>query len=271
VLLALAGRSLAAEWYVNNRDGNDAFDGRSILPVNESSGPLKTIGAALKRLGPGDVVHVANQGISYYESLTMVGPRFTGVMIEGNGAVISGARPVPLEACAPLGNGLWKFMPRRKAWYQLISAGQVVPEVAVAKGASKLPEVPPGHWTGWRGSIYLQLQPGAGQRLDQLNLEFAGEEVGLTLLDVEDVYISGLEFRHFRLDGVNAHDRCRNVVLDGVRLVENGRAGLAAGGTSRVILRNSAAENNRVAQVLDSELARTRVLSSEPPEPKPAP
>ena len=117
----------------------------------------------------------------------------------------------------------------------------------------------------------MQLQPGAGQRLDQLTLEFAGEEVGLTLLDVEDIYISGLEFRHFRLDGVSAHDRCRNVVLDGVRLVSNGRAGLAAGGTSRVILRNSALENNRVAQVLNSERAQTQVVSSELPEPQPAP
>lgn len=268
-LLSLARVAPATEWFVNNRDGDDRFDGRTMLPVNETTGPVKSIGAALKRLGPGDTVQIANMGIIYYESLSMVGPRFTGVSIQGNGATVSGAKPVPSEAWVSLGNSLWRFTPRRKAHYQLISGDQALTEFAVDKNAAKLRAVPAGQWAGWHGSIYLQLAPHAGQRPDQMALEFAGEEVGLTLLDLNDVLISDLELRHFRLDGINAHDRCRDVVLDNVRLVENGRAGLATGGTSRVTLKDSIVENNRIAQVLDLELARTKVVTSEAPAPAP--
>lgn len=271
VLLALARPSSATDWFVNNRDGDDAFDGRTLMPINEVTGPAKSIGAVLKRLSPGDTVQIANLGIVYHESLTMAGPRFNGVSIQGNGAVVSGAKPVPLGAWLPQGNALWKFTPRRKAYYQLVAGGQAVPEFAVEKTDVKRPAVPAGQWAGWHGSIYLQLAPHAGQNPDLIGLEFAGEEAGLTLLGVNDVLIRGLELRHFRLDGVNAHDRCRNIVLDNVRLVENGRAGLAAGGTSRVTLIDSIVENNRIAQVLDTELAQTKIVTSEAPAPEPAP
>jgi hypothetical protein len=91
-------------------------------------------------------------------------------------------------------------------------------------------------------------------------LEFAAEEVGITLLDAEDVVIRNLELRHFRLDGVNAHDRCKNIVLDHVRLIENGRAGLAVGGSSLVGIKDSELLGNRVTQVLNAEVAQTEIL-----------
>src|SRR5438270_4360769 len=71
--------SPADEWFVDNRDGDDIFDGRLAAPVNERSGPVKAIGSALKRVRPGDTVIVADHGVPYFESLEMVGPRFVGV------------------------------------------------------------------------------------------------------------------------------------------------------------------------------------------------
>ena len=46
------------------------------------------------------------------------------------------------------------------------------------------------------------------------------------------------------------------------RLIENGRAGLAVGGSSLVGLKDSTVEGNRMAQLLNAEVAQTEVLSS---------
>jgi hypothetical protein len=129
-------------------------------------------------------------------------------------------------------------------------------------GSKSLPPIPPGQWAAWHGAIYyhvLPAQPGAAY---DAPLAFAAEEVGITLLDVDDVVIHNLELRHFRLDGVNVHDRCKNIILDGVRLIENGRAGLAVGGSSLVGIKDSEIAGNRVAQVLNTEVAQTEILST---------
>src|SRR5439155_352119 len=136
-------------------------------------------------------------------------------------------------------NEVWRFTPRRKAFYQLISGEKALPEHPLPPGAGNLPEIPAGHWCAWRGSIYYRGLPGKSRTQNDAPLAFAAEEVGITLLDVDDVTIHNLELRHFRLDGVNAHDRCKHVILDSVRFIENGRAGLAAGGSSLIGLKDS--------------------------------
>src|SRR5262249_7318096 len=155
--------------------------------------------------------------------------RFSGgFTIQGNGATVSGAKVVPLDAWKYMGNDVWRFIPFRKAWYQLVGGERALPEVSVPPGAAVLPELPPGHWCAWRGAIYFRTLPGTS--LSESRLTFAAEEVGITLLDVEGITIHDLELRHFRLDGINVHDRCRQIILDSVRLAENGRCGLAVGG-----------------------------------------
>lgn len=261
---ALALRTTAAgDLYVDNRDGDDIFDGRSQHEVNDRAGPVKTIRRALQRVRLGDTIHIANHGIPYYESLEIVGSRFSGGFhIEGNGAVVSGAKEAPFEAWKPLGNGVWKFIPRRKAYYQLVSGDRAVPEFAGAAGATSLPAIPAGQWAAWHGAIYYHVLPAKPGAAADAPLSFAAEEVGITLLDVDDVVIHNLELRHFRLDGINVHDRCRNIVLDHVRLIENGRAGLAVGGSSLVGIKDSEISGNRVAQVLNAEVAQTEIIST---------
>lgn len=266
LLIGTTGVS-AADFYVDNRIGDDLYDGSSPQQVDERAGPTRTIRRALEFVRPRDIVHVANHGTPYVESLAIVGRRFHGFILEGNGAVLSGARVVPFDAWQMLDNGVWRFTPRRKAFYQLIYQDQALPEVACPRDAGQLPEIPQGRWCAWRGSIYYRVLPGrieTGPAAPNLQsdqpLAFAAEEVGITLLDVDDVVIRNLELRHFRLDGVNAHDRSKNVVLDHVRLIENGRAGLAVGGSSLVGITESELVGNRVTQVLNAEVAQTEIL-----------
>jgi len=262
--LLVVRTTFAVDFYVDNRIGDDISDGRSKDTVDERSGPVRSISRALKYVQAGDTVHIANHGVPYFESLEMVGPRFSrGFSIDGNGAVVSGARLVPFYAWTSLGNEVWRFTPHRKAFYQLLRDDKALPEVPCPIAATKLPEIPPGHWCAWRGSIYYRVLPRESLTKYDRPLAFAAEEVGITFLDVSEATIHNLELRHFRLDGVNAHDRCKNVILDNVRLIENGRAGLSVGGTSLVGLKDSTLERNRFAEVLNAELAQTEILTSQ--------
>jgi len=264
--LALPTASFAVDYYVDNRIGDNLNDGKSPDVVNLGNGPVKTISRGLERVGSGDILHIANHGVPYTESLQIIGSRFrSGFTIEGNGAVVTGARPVPFQAWQPLPEGVWRFRPYRKAFYQLVSAGQALPEVPAPASATTRPALAEGSWCVWRGAIYYRLQSNAaGQAVDpDVPIDFAAEEVGITLLDVDDVVIHNLELRHFRLDGVNVHDRCQNIILDHVRLIENGRAGLAVGGSSLVGIKDSEVAGNRVTQILNTEVAQTELLNTQ--------
>lgn len=262
LILIGATAASAADFYVDSRIGDDLYDGSSPQQVDDRSGPVRTIGRALEKVQPRDIVHVANHGVPYVESLAIIGPRFSNLILEGNGAIVSGAKVVPFDAWQQMGNGVWRFTPRRKAFYQLVHQDRALPEFPCPRDARQLPVIPAGHWCGWHGSVYYRVLSGPqGPNVQTvLPLAFAAEEVGITLLDAEDVVIRNLELRHFRLDGVNAHDRCKNVVLEHVRLIENGRAGLAVGGSSLVGIKDSELVGNRVTQVLNTEVAQTEIL-----------
>jgi hypothetical protein len=260
-----AARSLsAADVYVDNLVGDDICLGTSAEPLDSRSGPVRTIRRGLELIMPGDTLHLANRGVPYFESLEIVGARFNGgFTLEGNGAIVSGTKIVPFDAWQYMGNEVWRFTPRRKAFYQLVSGDRALPEFAPPSRAAALPEIPAGHWLAWRGAIYYRALPGKSQTKDDPPLAFATEEMGITLLDVEGVVIHNLELRHFRLDGINAHDRCSHVILDSVRLIENGRAGLAVGGSSTVGIKDSTIQGNRLASILNAEVAQTEVLTSQ--------
>lgn len=246
-------RCVASTIYVDNRFGNDSFDGASSEQVDVRSGPLKTIRRALEMARQGDTVVIANRGVPYYESISLSGRRHCGYReakftIVGNGAVVSGARLVPAAAWKEVAPDLWRFSPWRKGHYQLILNGQPLPETPVARGAQTLPKIPAGQWAAWRGSIYYQAARFVAP--SEQPFAFAADSVGLTLSEVHDVQIVGLSFRHFRLDGISAHSLCRNVVLEQVQSLGNGRAGLFVGGTSAVEAIECNFTNNRRHNIL---------------------
>lgn len=268
LISAVATTTAADELFVDNRVGDDSFDGQSSLPQEGRVGPTKTIRRALDRVRRGDKVTIVNTGTPYYESLQMAGPRFSGYTslpftINGNGAVISGARRTRAESWQHLGNDLWRYSPPRKGYYQLLNGSTVLRELAVNRDVKAVPALEPENWCAWQGSIYFQAATDLYRTPHELSLAVAYESVGLTLVDVEHVLIRNLTFQHFRQDGVNAHDRSQFVILDSVKLLENGRAGLAVSGSSLVGLKDSEASGNREMQVLNAEVAQTELLNSQ--------
>jgi len=262
--LVVAGcRGAVAEtYYVNNRVGNDRFDGLSELPIGGDNGPVRSLGLALRRAGKSDVIVIAATGNPYFESLTLMGPKHSGTglhpfQIIGNGAELSGARPLPPEQWQLAENSIWRITPIRKGHFQLIDNGVALPEVPCPREATALPERPVGHWCAWRGSIYFRTDIETSPR--DMDLSIAEDGVGLTLLAIENVVIGNLSLKHYRLDGINAHDRCREVVLDRITATENGRSGITVAGCSKVSIFDSASRANRSNSLLITELGQADV------------
>jgi hypothetical protein len=266
--VVLAARpGLGRDWFVDNIGGSDAFDGLSSDRPGGLAGPVKTIRRALRLAGPSDTVHLANHGEPYYESLDLTGRRASGseakpFTIEGHGAIVSGARSIPPQAWSLYRGRIWKMTPFRKGHYQLLLSHAALPEVSCPRSARSPPKLEPGQWCVWNGTMYFHaLDQIGGSPLD-LPLAFAYDSVGLTLYDVRHVLVRDITFRHFRQDGVNAHDLAKYVILDTVKLLENGRTGLTVAGSSLVGVKDSALGGNRVAQLLNSERAQTELINS---------
>lgn len=259
-VLAAARLTHAGTIYVNNRIGSDAYNGIRDQAVNEKTGPVKTIRRALKLAGRSDVISLANTGVPYYEAISLVGTRHSGpdnqpFTILGNGATLSGAMAVPETAWQQVGSDLWQLKPYRKGHYQLVLDGKAVPEVKRPPDEtwSEVPAMPPGNWCAFKGAIYYQ-----AERLvepDSLGFGVARHSCGITLYGVNNVIIDNLIVQHFRVDGINVNDHAKDVVLRGVVLKENGRAGLTVAGTSLVAVLESQIERNREHSILLKEAA----------------
>jgi hypothetical protein len=239
LILLGAGKAHARTIYVDSRIGNNTYDGTSAEPLNAWVGPVRTLHRAMQLVCPGDVLVLVDNGTPYFGGLSFVGSRFSGTpdhpfRLEGGGAVISGAKPLGPGSWVEVGSNLWRTTPIRKGWYQLIRDGEAVPRVELSAPLDGLPQLPVGSWGDYRGAIYYRTPP--DQTPLQHDLALAEDETGLTLLGVRNVVISNITFQHFRVDGINAHDRCQNVTLENVSSIENGRAGVVVGGTSAVTI-----------------------------------
>lgn len=264
VVVTLAGiprAGISQVIYVDNLRGSDAADGTEPTPINLESGPVRTIRRGLQLLHKGGTLNLANNNQPYYESMELVG-RASGTLlrptlVEGNGVELNGAFPVPLRAWRKVGNRLWKFTPLRKGQYLLIVENKPLPETPVPSGSRQLPPIPDGNWAAWKGSIYYQASP-----LDEptdFAMWYAVRSVGITIYEAHDLIVRNLKVRHFRIDGINAHDRCNNILLDNVTAEENGRAGVTAAGTSFVTFKESTVKNNRRYSVLILEKAGVQI------------
>jgi len=259
VLLAIAclGSPVpAAEIFVNNLRGSDAFDGSAETAVDPQVGPTRTLRRALSRTGPGDTVVLANTGVPYYESIALVGPRHSGLgsmpfTIQGNGATLHGTRPVGQNAWRQVQPGVWKVTPWRKGFFQLFRDSQPVAEHPLPLG-TKLAQIPPGQWSVRQGSIFYHSRP--EEEVLEHAFRVAQRGVGLSLYRVRDVVIRDLNVVGFRIDGGHAVDQCQSVRLINVSLQHNGRSGMAVSGASEVFLTNCRAVDNRLDSIRISGL-----------------
>lgn len=267
-LIALCGSTCQATViFVNSRTGDNRLNGHSPEPLNTSQGPVRTLQRALQIAGPADTISLVNNGTPYYGCFSLVGERSSGsantpFRIMGNGATLSGSKPILPQSWTIVGADLWRVTPLRKG-HALLLLGEIpVPEVPCSEVAAELPELPEGHWCLFQGAVYYR-SPVNESPPSELPFSLADDEVGLTLLDVHHVEIHDLVVRHFRLDGINVHDRCHDITLSNVVCEQNGRAGLTVAGSSKATLVDVIARDNREHSLLVTELGEATVLGGE--------
>ena len=258
--------------YVDNLRGRDVCDGLVEDPSDRVSGPVRTLSRAVALARPSDTIHLINTGHPYQGDLRLYGQRHSGIAtlpfrVIGNGAVISGAKPVPAASWRSIG-GLWQLAPRRKGHYLLLRDGKPLPRHDHDRDAAEpvLGSLPDGHWTVWRGKIYYR----TSELIDSgiADLAIAGGDCGITLYAVRHVRIENLVVQHWRLDGISAPGRCRDVVLHNVTCRQNARGGLVISGTSQIRGEKIELNDNRGHSLLIEDFGLADIVNgkfSKPP------
>ena len=122
--LALASAGAGRDIFVNNLGGDDRFTGREPRNLTVGEGPVQTFSKALRLACVGDRIVLAATGKPYRESVSVSGMRLSGasgrlLVIAGNGAVLDGTAPIPVEAWRHIGGGVYRFRPPHTGFQQL--------------------------------------------------------------------------------------------------------------------------------------------------------
>ncbi|HEX3999818.1 MAG TPA: right-handed parallel beta-helix repeat-containing protein [Pirellulales bacterium] len=243
--LPAAGRDI----FVNNRAGDDHFDGR-FATQGGSAGPVQSLAKALRLADSGDRIIVANTGVPYHESVSLSGPRHSGfsfkpLVIDGNGATLDGSAPAGGWRSA--GGNVFRMRPTHMAFGMLFLQGQPLARVAATPAEEMPPLLKPLEWTLHDGWIYFCVEP--GRLPQQYSLSYAQLQVGLTLYKVEQLVITNLVVQGFELDGINCQDVGSGTTLDHITARWNGRSGIAVCGASHATLDGCLVEGNGQSQL----------------------
>jgi hypothetical protein len=272
VISCLATIAEARDIFVDNLAGEDRFSGLAKTTDGDSSGPVRTIGRALQLTRRSDRIVLAKTARPYRGSITLQGIGNSGYRdqpftIQGNGAMLDGSVPVRPEAWQHVKGEVFRFRPRRLGHHQLFADGLPMVRRRV-QADGKIPDLQPLEWCLTRTHAYFCTEPNKSPR--DYEMTHSGHSVGITLYAVDHVVISDLIVQGFQLDGINAHDRARDVSLIGVSSRGNGRSGVSVGGASQVTVQACTLHENGSAQLRTEGQSQTHVrLSTLQPESAP--
>jgi hypothetical protein len=264
-LLLAAGSPLAArDIFVDNAAGDDTQLGTREHAFAEFNGPVRTIARALRLAHGEDRIVLANTGVPYRESISLVGEKHSGSIVpfvlEGNGSTLEGSARVPPELWENFRGPVFRFRPVRLAFGQLFLNGHPLrfhPPTPMG-GPPRLEEL---EWTLAGGFLYFRIEP--DKLIEDYALTAPADQVGITLYNVHDVVVRDLTVQGFSLDGINAHDGVRDCSLETVTCRGNGRSGIAIVNSSRLAIIDSLIGDNLYAQVYTEGLSFTRIESSD--------
>jgi parallel beta-helix repeat protein len=253
-----AGRDL----FVNNLAGDDLSDGGAPQSMGAGRGPVQTLRQALWLANAGDHISLTNTGTPYRESVTLFGAKHSGVsthpfVIDGNGAILDGSAPIPVDAWQHDHDDVFRFRPERMAYQQLFLDGRPAARRNLASALAGPPELQPLEWALFDGEIYFRVEP--GRLPDHYHPSDAQLTVGLTLYKVEYVTIANLVVQGFQLDGINLQDTRSPCIVTQCTARGNGRSGIAVCGASRATVDACLVGNNGQSQLHIEGPSETRV------------
>lgn len=264
-LLGLRDTTAAATLYVNNVLGDDLREG-SRPESDGTDGPLRTLRKALAICQAGDRILLAPTGEPYRESIGLSAAQHCGTevspfIIDGQGAVLEGAEPVPYAAWENVGGAVFRFRPSRTSYQQLFLDGKPAAERKIAPGETRLPDLKAREW--YRRGAYIYFRVEADKLPRDYNLSCSARQTGVTLYHVHDVVIMNLTVQGFRLDGLNVNDGVLHSELLDITSRGNGRSGIAVAGSSKVRIEGCLVGDNAEQQLLVEGTSATLVERSE--------
>lgn len=236
----------AAQYYVDNVNGKNANDGQS------AKSAFMNLYKASSVLKPGDTLSIINTGKPYLESLRIVNiASHPGkpVVVEGNGAVLSGLRKLEAKKWQKVENGVWRYKTKKLAHHcvpAVLHAGKEL--VRVKKGA----KLAAGEWD-WNenGIEYL---PAEGGELPELYATMLNS--GVVLVNASNVVIRNLVCERFHNDGFNIHSDCQGLIFENIVGRYNGDDGFSIHEDGGALVLNSHFHHNTYG-VQDINAARS--------------
>lgn len=234
----------AVNIYVDNRTGNDAWNGTQKQAESNEAGPVRTLRRAAELAGPGDRIILAASDQPYCEPLTLAGLKHSGskdypLVVEGNGAILDGLLPLPNDVWEHAANGVFRFhIPltgTELSFFRMIAPDHSLRYVVASGDENNFPPLAPNEWTRIGDLVYFVPEPGKNPASSKdYRFVYTAFRTGITLLNVRHIRIHDLTIQGFQVDGIAAFNNAREVVLDNVVCRQNGRAGLSIGGASQI-------------------------------------
>jgi len=211
--------------------------------------PFKTIGRVLRSLKTSDTLMLAKMDEPYREALRLRvgGTPERPLVVEGNGATLSGADPAPKTGWVEA-NGV----------YSLAQPTQVKflfgPNMRCERGKSAT-ELDTQHWWWENGKLYFR--PAEGKTPGDYDLEMAVRTSGVATNGTGQIIVRNLTCKHFWNDGFNIHGGSAPLWFENVVGVWNGDEGFSAHENAECYVRGGDFSNNYWHGIADINFSRT--------------
>lgn len=239
--------SHAATLRVDGAAGSDANDG--------VTAPVRTISRALRLLRPEDTLSLTPMPEPYHESLrvSVGGSPGRPLVIEGNGATLTGAELAPTTGWAPQGDAFAVAYPTE---VKIISG----PDVFYARGKPGQ-TLQPEQWS-WEGGV-LSFRPAAGKTPADYQLFLHVRDCGFAVAGPGHIIVRNLNCERFWNDGFNIHSGSAPVWFENIRAVHNGDEGFSAHENCECYVRGAYLARNLWHGIADVNMCRTHYVDVE--------
>lgn len=250
--------------FVDNRAGDDRWNGQSAIQLGEQVGPVRTITRALRLAIAGTRVVLLPTGEPYHEAVTAHGRSVHAlpdnpIILEGNAQQLIGWRGIEPSKWEYTSVGHWILADAFRVHAILARAGRPLAFVTPHFHGER-PAVPSNGYALWDGLVLFHSPTGAARPSGEYQL--SDLEAGLFIDSVSNLVVRNLTIGGFALDGVQIRGPARNIRFEGCRMADNGRSGIAVLGNGRATVSNSYLEGNLMFPVLVEHSSRLRLDST---------
>ncbi len=219
LLMAVTSQLTVADIYINNLKGSDSNSGDSPEKA------LRTIRAGIRRMhnSKSKVMVLTKTDLPYYESIRLL--NFNGtpekpIIIEGNGAIISGIQELPTDKWQQSPGGIW-FYPKKRYGAlcpYLIIAGKRVPGMPLEKLQ------PMTHFWSKKGVFF---KPGHGKSVKDYKIFATVLTSGFMVNNSSYITCRNLTAEYFSNDGFNIHGNSQGLIFENITGRRNGDDGFS--------------------------------------------